>query len=147
MKKSFVCIFILLVACATKQDREPNVFYINGKRSIMGPELMADLHNRWELPIQVKSSSFMNQDDIQWSLDFIAISEIINSKDCKKLKFISSAPYSETNDPMQNTETYYKAEPDGFDYTWSVGVCGEVHKYRIIQKNKSAKFNVIPISL
>ena len=147
MKRAAILALIFLVGCATKNNGSDNVFYIGGKRTEIAPELMADLRSRWEAPFQISASSVLQPKDIRWALDFISISEAINNKECKHLKFIVATPYSEIKDGEENHAAYYKAQPGGFDYAWSISVCGSVHKYRIVQNVKAAEINVIPISL
>lgn len=153
MKKSIKLTIILLLAALTHivhageyTDSERR-FMLNGKIVILSDELMDQLRGMWVWPdagTALRVNSLFNPSDVQWMLDYIAINEMLNSDNCKKIEFLETRKFvPEMDDKIKA----YTGEIGLFDYLWLVNSCGDVHGYRVFNAKGEKDVTVVPASL
>ena len=149
MKK---CIFTLLVislfGCATNKESlssDAHVFNLNGKNMSVSEGLLSEVREKWKgNGSRIVTSSLLNEADVQWSLDYIALMEAINSKECNSLQVLQTRKY----DPIKDIDsTGANIEPGLFDYVWVVQVCDAQRNYRLVNRKGDKSFTLYPLNL
>ena len=130
---------IFISGCVSQPERTDNVFYLNGKKAVIGDQMLSDIRSRWTGEFQIKASAHLSPEDIRWALDYISLAELINQPKCENYQFINTAHYEKKSDYL-NTSDHIRAGL--FDYIWVIEVCGFEHRYRVVQAEGSNSFNV-----
>ncbi len=144
---TFLSIF-LIFGCASTSEPEANnsnTFNLNGQNITLSEEVLTELRNKWELsktPIVV--STQLTQADIQWSMDYISVMELVNSQGCESLEILESRNFENAID---TDNTGANMIPGKFDHVWEVQVCAKQRKYRIINEKGDSSFTVYPLNL
>ncbi len=92
----------------------------------------------------IVTSSLLSETDVQWSLDYISLMEIINSKGCESLQVLQTRKFDSSKD-IDNTGA--KIESGLFDYVWEVQVCDIQRNYRLVNQKGDASFTLYPLNL
>ncbi len=122
-------------------------FMLDGKVALLSEELMDQIRSMWEWPeagASLRVNSLFDKSDIQWVLDYIAIMEMQNSSNCKKIKILASRNFVPEKDDKINA---YTGEIGLFDYLWLVDSCGNKHGYRVFNAKEEKDVSVVPASL
>lgn len=107
--------------------------------------MLQELRERWKGGTQlIIAHSSIQKADIRWALDFIALSEIINSPKCKTLKIIKTRTFDSGTEKQLQAENF---EVGLFDYAWEVDVCGNRHIYRVANKKGTMRLVVNQVKL
>lgn len=77
-------------------------------------------------------------------MDYIAIMETINNRECKNLEIIKTRKFDNNSD-KDTTGTNVK--PALFDYVWYVNEGAEICKYRIVNPMGHKGMSVYPMNL
>ena len=149
MKKFiFSLLIISLFGCATNKEplsSSANVFNLNGKNISVTDSMLLELREHWKGNTSViVTSSLLKESDVRWSLDYISLMEVINSKGCKSLEVIQTRKFDPASD-IDNTGA--KIESGAFDYVWEVKVCETQRNYRLVNQKGSQSFTLYPLNL
>jgi len=146
------CMFTLLVislfGCAANNESlssGTNVFNLNGKNISVSDNMLLDLREKWKGNTNlIITSSLLKEADIQWSLDYISLIEVINSQGCNSLRIVQTRKFDSAKD-IDNSGA--KIEPGLFDYVWEVQVCDIQRNYRLVHQKGDQSFTLYPLNL
>ncbi len=149
MKKYiFTLLAICLVGCASNKEslsRNANVFNLNGKNISVTDGMLAELREKWKGNTSlIVTSSLLKEADVQWSLDYISLMEVINSKGCNSLQVLQTRKFDSATD---TDSTGANIEPGLFDYVWEVQVCDIQRNYRLVNQKGNSSFTLYPLNL
>jgi len=122
-----------------------NTFNLNGRNISVSDSMLLELREHWKGNTNViVTSSLLKKADVRWSLDYISLMEVIDSKGCKSLEVMQTRKF----DPASDTDnTGAKIESGAFDYVWEVKVCDTQRNYRLVNQKGSQSFTLYPLNL
>lgn len=142
-KLAFCLMLVSAVGCSTA--RKPNEFYLNGKKMVVSEAVIKSLRDRW-VALNNKTiiaSSLMDASDVQWSMDYISMIEMVRNKDCDAIELTKTRKFDIERDL---DKTGAKIKPGLFDYIWEVKSCDEQRSYRLVNPKGGAGFALYPIN-
>jgi hypothetical protein len=139
---------ICLAGYATSNESlssNANVFNLNGKNISVTDSMLIELREKWKgNPNLIITSSLLKKSDVQWSLDYISIIEVVNSEGCNSLQVLQTRKF----DPARDTDsTGANIESGLFDYVWEVQVCDIQRNYRLVNEKGGSSFTLYPLNL
>ena len=139
----FTCVIATESVIAEQAIRNSNIFNLNGENVRIEDNVLKELRDEWKNDSLTKNSSVPSP-DIQWTLDYIAVSEVINSYECKSKELLEIRGYDENFDTDKVNSNIVS---ELFDEVWIIKVCDEVHKYRVVHIKGKQGYAVYPIEL
>ena len=122
-----------------------NIFNLNGRNISVSDSFLLELREYWKGNTGViVTSSLLKEADVRWSLDYISLMEVVNSKECKSLEVMQTRKFDPTSD---TDNTGAKIESGAFDYVWEVKVCDIQRSYRLVNQKGSPSFTLYPLNL
>ncbi len=149
MKKYILTLLaICIVGCANNKESlssNTNVFNLNGKNISVTDGMLVELREKWKGNTNlIVTSGLLKKADVQWSLDYISLMEVINSKGCNSLQVLQTRKFDIANDI---DTTGAEIESGLFDYVWEVQVCDIQRNYRLVNQKGSSSFTLYPLNL
>jgi hypothetical protein len=141
MNRELIAAVLTVIALPIFADdaRSDRVFFINGNWTEIGPDLQRELRAKWVGPAVIRTSSALDASDVRWVMDYIALSEIVNYRDCDTLKLLETRPFDMEVDLAENRPD---AKPGRFDYAWIIDTCGSRHIYRVMNMEGESDLTV-----
>ncbi|KZM42129.1 hypothetical protein OA92_13050 [Marinomonas sp. SBI22] len=141
----FIILFSSLSISGEPLSSNVNTFNLNGKNVTLSDSMLSNLREHWKGSRNlIRTSSFMKKADVRWSLDYISLIEVINSKGCKSLEVVNTKKF----DPeIYSDNTGVKIESGLFDYVWEVKVCDKYRNYRLVNPKDNQSFTLYPLNL
>jgi hypothetical protein len=94
--------------------------------------------------VEIKTHTLIKKSDVRWILDYISLSEVVFSPDCKKIKLIKTRNFDSNSD---NDDSGAQIKVGLFDYVWEIKVCDTQHNFRVVNQKGSSSFVVYALEL
>lgn len=147
MKKLLLLsVVLVLSACNTTQpiqQEESRTFHVLGQDMTIVQPLLGQVRSKWgDLNTPVKVKSALDRENILYTLDYIALMETLNNKECPLIHMQETRSF----DPTKDVDTRRPNQVYGaFDEIWVVKSCEFTKKFRVINIQGTNEVTAYPI--
>ena len=123
-----------MCACASPQRSQREYFNINGSVVRINQQRLEEIRGYWQNnPLNLVQLSKAPQNDLQWILDLIALTENSRNHSCTSLTLVKITPETLADFAVaERTGARTIFSPKKYLESWQIDACGTINRWRVL---------------